>query len=490
MRHTRQMKRWLALLLITSMWLGGCDGSTSVDDAAPVESSTTSTSGETTTSAVELSRSPSTTTQAVVSQGQLQPGDLGFEVTTAPDTFDLGPDHSADSLDPAVLHAVDTATGDGRWQVELPAPHFPFLQQAGDALIYSYSGRAEESLIGAIDTDGTIRWQATMSWRMHGPFFEDGTTLVGMAGPRGKSEFKSAIVAISLATGEMKWAVPVKWFGEAVVSGTSDAVFAAGGQRTIAIDLTTGDTLWNKKLGQILDGPFYAGGSVHVGTDKGLFALDPADGSQRWLAETGGRLIASPEGVSSGRLVSWLESDAELGFDLAGIDLDTGEIRWIADSYLQFDVGSEFVVAFGPDPNADYPNRLKIWDGATGQLRASVQTPPGINPFSVAISEETVVVGTQSFDDTPGKLISIEVGSGLIRWITDIQGSIGELTRVRDLVIAATIETGDAGAVLAVDHSSGQVRWRFDTDHAVLTRPVAIRGMTFFVASKEVLGRF
>jgi len=398
------------------------------------------------------------------------------------------------SAAPAFIHAANAETGDEVWRLEVPWPRLPWIQLAGDRLVYSYENLGEEDVIVAVGLDGAPLWQLTTNWRFHGPFYADDEVLVGVARARDRNVgARSAVVALDIDTGLLIWEAKLKWLPENGEPGRvavgSDAVFVVRPNgRTIAFDLATGDRWWSIKLENRVSGvPLHVDGAVLVGTRNGLVALDARDGTELWFAETGRRQIASPEGVASGNAVAWMNNPRNPGFFVAAADAATGAEAWTGQSYLQFHVGESAVVGFGFDESQDNPSQVLVWEGETGRVLADVDTAANVNPFSVAITDRDVYVGTEA----PGRLIAIDLAGGVTAWDTPLDGSLGPPTADLATVYVPAQRPGETphGALHAVARASGDLLWTFETDMGITTRPILANGLVFVVSAEVEPGR-
>jgi outer membrane protein assembly factor BamB len=203
------------------------------------------------------------------------------------------------------LQAVDLATGDRRWQYSGGIPQGPTTVHDGLVAVPTYQGGSGVTALDA--TDGTRRWR----WEGYHPqamppavtaetvFVADGASLV----------------ALDRADGSERWRTNVGVYSERYnkddASLTSppvvgdDAVFAAGAidqlasrdsGALVALDRESGTERWTFYPGDpeegdagiygipaLHDGTLYVTGNPSVGYgDAHLFAVDAADGSERW----------------------------------------------------------------------------------------------------------------------------------------------------------------------------------------------------------------
>jgi hypothetical protein len=140
-RHNGPMRRslgWLALLTFVA---------TACTDA-----------GETTTTSAAAT--VITTTTTAPPQWSTDADTAFFDAVQSPATIEwrrLDPGTGSDA--PAFIHAISTATGEEAWRLEVPWPSFPWLQLAGDRLIYSYQNLGDEDVTVAVGLDGAPLWR-------------------------------------------------------------------------------------------------------------------------------------------------------------------------------------------------------------------------------------------------------------------------------------------------------------------------------------------
>jgi outer membrane protein assembly factor BamB len=232
-------------------------------------------------------------------------------------------------------------------------------------------------------------------------------------------------------------------------------------------------------------------GAVLVGTRGGLVALDAFDGTELWFADTGDRQIASPEGSASGNAVAWLDEPGIPGFAVAAADLATGNAAWTGRSFLQFHVGESAVVGFEFDESRDFPSQVRVWDAENGRLLADIDTGGNIDPFSVAITERDVYVGTAGDPEGPGRMIAIDLAGGVAVWDTTLGGSLGPPTTDQAAVYvpARQPEGPQRGALHAVARASGEVLWTFEAAMDITTLPLLAAGQVFVVSAEVIPGR-
>lgn len=188
-----------------------------------------------------------------------------------------------------------------------------------------------------------------------------------------------------------------------------------------AVNAADGRQLWQRDTGLALSGgPEVAGGRLVVGSTNGeLLALSTKDGTELWRAQVGSEILSVPR-IAGDLVVLHSANDSVYGFDVA-----KGEQLW----------------------NYDF-------QAPTLTLRGSS------TPLIVA---NHAIVGVSG-----GRLVKIELASGLPDWITTVTPPRGrsELERIADLnatpaVVGETLYVvAYNGDLAALDFTSGAVLWR------------------------------
>ncbi|MCB1869793.1 MAG: outer membrane protein assembly factor BamB [Gammaproteobacteria bacterium] len=195
----------------------------------------------------------------------------------------------------------------------------------------------------------------------------------------------------------------------------------ARGGEVAAIDTGTGSKVWEVDTElEITGGPGVGEGLVLIGTgDAEVVALDSANGEERWRARVSSEILSVPK-IGAGVVVVHTVDGKLFGFDA----LDGKQI-WIYDRSVP------------------------------------VLTLHGSS--SPVISGDMVICGFSS-----GKLVGLDLASGVVRWetILGIPSGRSELERMVDidgdpLVVGnAIFVTSFQGDMAAVSRENGQVYWR------------------------------
>lgn len=473
-----------AITVISLVVLAGCT-TTFVEETAQTRpeagSPTTSAQAESTTTAV--SSPPATTALTTPPEAQeffttiLRPVDLVGEST---------------GENPATITALNADSGRTAWELPIPWAGWHWMQLEGAQIIHSSDRFDEVSVITAIGLDGTPRWRTTTELQTHGPFLVDGGLLIGSGAAPGNETESTVVFALDTADGSLQWSVEIdsrpQWGEDGSVVGSDGIAFVTGMEgKAIAIDSTTGALMWEVQLSsEVIDASHPIGDLLLIGAYGTLIAVDAASGEVVWTTQPDGRLIASPEGVAGGNAVAW-HGNLETGFAVSGINPSDGSIVWTDSCYRQFEVFSDFVVGFEPDAAFDWPQTVRVWEGASGNLLAEQPVGADIDPFSISANESTVFVGTNN-----GILAAIDVDGDRTAWTTTLRGAV-MLTTVHDGAVFASASDRQSemrGAVHAVEAATGSPIWTTDLTYEARTAPIIAGGLVLVVSAEEFWGTF
>jgi len=235
--------------------------------------------------------------------------------------------------------------------------------------------------------------------------------------------------------------------------GSQDGVLHALGQ--------DGSELWTFKIGGfgIIEGSILASpaigvdGTIYVGGlyDPNLYALDPNDGSVKWVChfESGGWPFASPVVAADGTIYQTLLNDP----NLYAIDRNDGNIIWAAN---MSDTESGWFEPYYYEHFNAHPAYCR-YEGALYHLGDSGWSEPALGP------DGTIYV---SLDDP--NLRAVDPNGGF-KWVTPL-GTMGSFTLTvgnNGLIYAGC----DDGNLYVVDANGWDVA-RFDSNDRWLSFPV------------------
>jgi outer membrane protein assembly factor BamB len=243
---------------------------------------------------------------------------------------------------------------------------------------------------------------------------------------------------------------------------TPNAIYAASADGTIVrIDPANGRQVWRVSAGRTLSAGIGADTfAVIVGTDKGdVLAFSPDDGKALWSVKVGSEVIASPKAAEGTAVV--FSGDGRV-YALSTRDGSTVWVYQRANPPLTVRNNAGATIVRGGVFFGTAGGRLIGLDLATGSVgwESTVATPKG----ATELERIADVTSLPVIDDRlacaaayQGRTACFDVVRGTSVWSRDI-GSLG------GIAIDAThlYVTDDAGAVHALDKSTGASVWKQD----------------------------
>jgi outer membrane protein assembly factor BamB len=305
------------------------------------------------------------------------------------------------------VHALDVASGRRQFKTREVA----WTMTVADGRIHASDGPGLFALGAA---DGADRWRTAIDGWMYAVRAEGGTVVTGTRGggvqswdaargtlrwERGgaQTEFESpdsgpAVVggtvyyqgggllhAVDAVSGAEAWAYPLGEPGAAGAVPTRPVVadgvlYLTAGTTVLALDARTGAERWHFEAPAVMfappayvPGPGVSGGGIyatdHLGT---VYALDPADGRDRWRVATEPRQSVEPVVVSGGAV------HLAAGSAVYTLDAVTGAPRWRFAAQGEI-VGSP-AIADGRVHFGSKDHCLYTVDAQGGQLRWRLET--------------------------------------------------------------------------------------------------------------------
>ena len=272
--------------------------------------------------------------------------------------------------------------------------------------------------------------------------------------------------------------------------------------RIAALDAATGDERWRRdepsSFGAGHSTPTLEDGTLFVGIEDALHALDPTTGETKWTAGTAETVTSSPV-VADGTVFVQ-------GGGVAAFDAATGEERWHVD--IPTATRSSTAVADGTVYVGSEAARLHALDAATGaerwafELVADTVTDGGVAPVTADDGEDPLG-GTDTNDDgaeDPGpdeiELDGEDLGLDIDDEETEFEAGDGDTSVEGDLsvgpdgaastpaVAGGTVFCGGLdGTVYAVDAATGTGTWRVDVGETVHGSPAVADGLVFVGSS-------
>jgi len=325
---------------------------------------------------------------------------------------------------PGTVHAVDAASGERLWATE-PAGYATCAPALVDDTLYFGTFAGQFHALDA--TTGEASWQRQIGHRFgrSSPAVVDGTVYVATLGD-----------------------------GPLFVTGDESEAFEA--PALLALDAETGSRRWRfgefPKRGSLSASPAVADGTVYLGTERALIAVDTADGSELWRREIAAHSESSPA-------------------------VDDGVVYY-----------------GGPAETGDTPARLWALDAATGESLwqagiddISLRTSPAVadGTVYVAASSMRACTGDSCYGTTRGQLYALDTTTGDRQWTASIETD----TRSSPAVADGTVYVGCNDGLAAVS-TTGETLWHhsFETDRSdtapyVKSSPAVANGRVYVGAS-------
>lgn len=366
-------------------------------------------------------------------------------------------------------------TGCVKWKFEIDGAVPGSVTVGADNRVHIAS---EDGNVYTLDANGVQLWSYdTNSPLLSSPTIgPDGTVYVGSQ--NGK------LYAIDI-NGNLRWTHTTDGFIYSSPAVADDGKIYVGSQDGVLHALgQDGSELWSFKIGGfgIIEGAIFASpaigadGTIYVGGlyDPNLYAVDPNDGSVKWVChfESGGWPFASPVVAEDGTIYQTLLYDP----NLYAIDRNDGNIIWAAhlskinhhgldDSYSEW-----FEPYYYERGKCQSPDLPFMYRGAKYNVGDSGWSEPIVGP------DGTVYV---SLDDP--YLRAVEPNEGF-KWVTPL-GTMGgfTLTVGSDSLIYAAC---DDGYLYMVDADGWDIA-RFDSNDRWLSFPVILEDNTIMVSDSR-----
>jgi outer membrane protein assembly factor BamB len=232
---------------------------------------------------------------------------------------------------------------------------------------------------------------------------------------------RGGLVALDLATGQTLWE---RRTGQSVTNAPAVAdgivVFGTSDGTLHAVRADTGAPLWtfdagvdeNRRASWLYAAPAIEGDTVVIATETRLAALDLHTGAPRWNRKTGSDALWQGEyapAAIGGGVVVLVASKKD--WRVVALDLADGRERWTTRARLQLApiIDGDTVIL------VDNSTHVRVLELATGSERRKVKLygdKLGHEPYGAAVLDGRLLVVP-----TPNqKLYAVDVGRGSIRW--------------------------------------------------------------------------
>ncbi len=251
--------------------------------------------------------------------------------------------------------------------------------------------------------------------------------------------------------------------------------FGAGDGGVYAVDAGTGEEIWRyQAVSGISSSPAVIMGVVYIGSEDGtLYALNAADGGGLWTV-TGLQANASPVVVGNALYVG-----DEDGY-LRALDTATGEEFWRAPLNAAADRSP--AVADGVVYQGSSDGVLHTFDAITGEPGWALKLDGDGTITTTVVSGGAVYQGT--FGGAENHFLALDATTGDELWRFDSDSGSGFYPAA---VGGKTVYTpASDGIVYALDAGTGAEQWRFETGGQINAAP-ALVGETLYVANNDGL---
>lgn len=390
-----------------------------------------------------------------------------------------------------------TVTGD---RPVLPVAGADWSQSHGDA---AHNGVTTDEIGPALQLAWSHRTDGTFV--TGSPVIADGVVYAGTRDEDGEGDAR--VHAVDLETGEALWEHEV----DSSIHGTpavADGVVYAGSLRGIlyALDAETGELLWERGVEPAPGGehqrvygyysPAVADGTVYwayqtrfgPGSAGLLVALDPATGESRWESPLAGNTMSDgTPAVHDGRVyIGSQTADRVLAFDV-----ETGQRLWQSSAVLG---GWQDAAPTAADGHVyiGSGNGVIARDAATGadlwtyRSPGPSQVPGNATPSMPAVEAGAHGDGTLYMGFPDGRVTALTADGGQVIWSTRLPGQ-----PYFDGVLSSPAVSGDTlyvgsnnGTLYGLDRLTGQPLWEYEIGTWVASSP-AISGNTLVVGGYD-----
>ncbi|MGW8848135.1 outer membrane protein assembly factor BamB family protein [Streptomyces xiamenensis] len=342
----------------------------------------------------------------------------------------------------AGFHELRTHTGVVPPSAALPGPPLAAPSSPPPA------GRTRRQALTAVAGLVVAGGAAVAGWRIFGGGPDGSGGTGGGAGEDGTQAQGPDVSGYS--AGEVLWTFETAdWVGSPVIAG--DSLCFVSDRTVYSVDAATGTERWSQRLAATAAPPQLGGETLYLSNSGRLVALDSTSGAERWS-------VTVDEHITSPAPAAGVVYVAGMNGQVYAYEADTGAERWVYE--IGEWINDSPVVADGTVFVGAYDHNVHAIDAATGKRRwtfpagASVQDSP-------AVAGGVVYVG--AVDDS---FYALDAATGEQRWVHRTNG---------DVLAAVTVAEGTVYAgsrqervVYALDAATGRERWTFATPAYVM----------------------
>jgi outer membrane protein assembly factor BamB len=302
------------------------------------------------------------------------------------------------------------------------------------------------------------------------PLFAEGTVYAGAGDGR--------LYAVEAQTGAVLWEIGGFEALEATGAIAGDVLVVGGySKRVLALNRLTGEELWSFTSGYVVQAaPLLVENQVYIATDHSVYALDLPTGQLLWEAATG-----ETDAFMSGPAYEAGVLYATGGNILLALESATGKEIWRATQEMAF---TGLAAANGLIYVGNFDRYLRAYDQHTGEERWKFEAG-GVFWSSPAVSGQVVYAG--NIDQF---LYALNAETGEQLWSFKMAGeAVSE-----PLVVEDTVYVSDSSHLVphgplhlyALDSRTGEVLWTFEVLSTFLPAPTVGEGVIYATSTSQI----
>ena len=401
--------------------------------------------------------------------------------------------------------------------IVLPATSLLFVVTVASTSLWNYYGLSlpvpkpstditASDMLGSLASidrpSGNVAWQFETGEPMTAPpTTADGAIYI----VSGATVDTGAIASVTAAEGSPLWRTKLNSIADYPPVAAGDMVFI--GTRAgdlITFDRHTGETVWTSDLGSsVVGSPIVRAGVIYIASNA-VYAIDAATGKRLWRHTVGGD-VSRPIRLS-GHVISAISSDGNVNL----INAENGRRRltfplWFSTSAAPVVAGTAlvipgdraFVQALDIDER-DVPmekairfwwTKLWLWDMAPRPPlpRAYLwqnRSIDGDTAYALGAGNDSVFLGVAEVDGS-GTVVALELSTGQVRWETPAASKVLSPAILTEESLILGIE--GAGA-LSIDKLTGTLLWKMDIEGGLSAAPTFTEsGLILFPSTNGTL---